>query len=251
MSRLFGHGDLRLWLLKLLNERPRHGYDIIAGLEEQFLGVYAPSPGTVYPRLQALEQEGLIEVVAEEEGRKVYALTAAGRGELGRRADELNELGARLSRSARDIAREIREDVKQSVRDIRREIKEAARDVRRDERLATRAARDAERATRDEVRRVRDESRRASQEARQRYRAARDAARGATGELRSVLRSLQSDLDGFVADVVDAARHRALDAARLDDLKQAIRDARDAIVEAVERGIPRDEEPRSEPPKDA
>src|SRR5919106_3004728 len=141
MSKLFGHGDLRLWLLKLLNERPRHGYDIIAGLEEQFLGVYSPSPGTVYPRLAALEQEGLIEVTTEEEGRKVYALTAAGREELGSRTEELEQLGERLTRSARDIARDIREDVKASVRDIRREIKEAARDVRRDERRESRASR--------------------------------------------------------------------------------------------------------------
>jgi len=255
VSKLFGHGDLRLWLLKLLNERPRHGYDIIAGLEEQFLGVYAPSPGTVYPRLAALEQEGLIEVVDEEEGRKVYALTAAGREELHDRADELNELGERLTRSARDIAREIRDDVKQSVRDIRQQIKEAARDVRRDERLATRAGREAERTAREEARRLREETRRATQEARQRYRAARDAARDVTGDLRSVLRSLQADLDGFVADVIDAARHRALDSARLDDLKDAIRDARETIIEAVERGVsgdakPTNDKPKDDPPKD-
>ena len=241
MSRLFGHGDLRLWLLKLIDERPRHGYDIIAGLEEQFLGVYAPSPGTVYPRLAALEQEGLIEVTDEEEGRKVYALTAAGREELQSRTDELNELGERLTRSARDIAREIREDVKASVRDIRREIKEAARDVRRDERLATRAAREETRAGREEARKLREDARRARDEARGRYRAAREAARDVTGELRSVLRSLQNDLDGFVADVVDAARHRALDAARLDELKETIRAARDSVIEAVERGIPKDD----------
>jgi DNA-binding PadR family transcriptional regulator len=237
VSKLFGHGDLRLWLLKLLNERPRHGYDIIAGLEEQFYGVYAPSPGTVYPRLAALEQEGLIEVVDEEEGRKVYALTAAGKEELHGRADELRELGDRLQRSARDIAREIREDVKQSVRDIRQQIKEAARDVRRDERMATRSARETERTAREEARRLRDDARRASIEARNRYRSAREAARDVTGELRSVLRSLQGDLDGFVADIIDAARHRGLDADRLDHLKETIRDARDAIIDAVEGSV--------------
>ena len=238
MSKLFGHGDLRLWLLKLLGERPRHGYDIIAGLEEQFLGVYAPSPGTVYPRLAALEQEGLIEVTAEEEGRKVYALTAAGREELNARTDELEQLGDRLSRSARDIAREIREDVKASVRDIRREIKEAARDVRREERSQSRAGR-------EEARRVRDETRRAREETRRRYRAAREAARDVSGELKSILRSLQTDLDGFVADIVDAARHRALDKARLDSLKEALRDARDSVIEAIERGGDDDEHRRN------
>ena len=236
MSKLFGHGDLRLWLLKLLNERPRHGYDIIAALEEQFLGVYAPSPGTVYPRLAALEQEGLVEVVTEEEGRKVYALTQAGRDELRARADELTELGARLTRSARDIAREIREDVKASVRDIRREIKEAAREVRRDERREFRATRDTKQHARDATRHAREAERRAREETRRRYRAAREAARDVGGELRGVLRSLQTDLDGFVADVVDVARKRALDGNRLDELKRVIRDARDSIIEAVERG---------------
>lgn len=210
MSRLFGHGDLRLWLLKLLDEQPRHGYDIISGLEDQFLGVYSPSPGTVYPRLSALEAEGLVEVVREEEGRTVYGLTSAGRDELAARATELRELGERLSRSAREIARDIRDDVKASVRDLRREILEAARDVRRDERRASRASR-------------------------QRYHSARHAARGVSADLRSTLRSLQGDLDGFVADVVSAARERKLDGDRLAALRAALNDAKTTILEALER----------------
>jgi DNA-binding PadR family transcriptional regulator len=213
VSRLFGHGDLRLWLLKLLHDEPRHGYEIIAGLEDQFLGVYSPSAGTVYPRLQALEQEGLIEVVHEEEGRKIYGLTAAGREELAQRTDEIRELGERLARSAREIAKDIREDVKASVRDLRREILEAARDVRRDERREARAARDS---------------------TRQRYHAARSAARGASAELKSTLRSLQSDLDGFVSDVLSAARRHGLDRDRLGSLRQTLRDARASVVEAIE-----------------
>ncbi len=213
MSRLFGHGDLRLWLLKLLEEEPRHGYDIIAGLEEQFLGVYAPSPGTVYPRLQALEQEGLIEVVREEEGRKVYGLTDTGRDEISSRRPELTALGERLARSAREIARDIRDDVKESVRDLRREILEAARDVRRDERREGRAARHS---------------------SSRRYHAARLAARGVSSELKSVLRTLQGDLDGFVADVVSAAQKRKLDRDRLASLRDALKDAKSTILEAIE-----------------
>lgn len=213
MSRLFGHGDLRLWLLKLLAEEPRHGYEIIAGLEEQFLGVYSPSPGTVYPRLQALEQEGLIEVEREEEGRKVYKLTAAGREELQQRTKELRELGERLARSAREISRDIRDDVKASVRDLRREILEAAREVRRDERREARSSRDAKR---------------------QRYHAARSAAREVSSEVRSTLKSLQSDLDGFVADVVSAARRNNLSRDRLASLRGALREARSAVIEALE-----------------
>lgn len=223
MSKLFGHGDLRLWLLKLIDERPRHGYDIIAGLEEQFLGIYSPSPGTVYPRLAALEQEGLIEVEREEEGRKVYRLTPAGAEELAARSEELRALGEHLSRSARDIARTIRDDVKSAVRDLRREVRHAAVEVRRDERRAGRAARDIAREGKVAARRGRDAAR-----------VARDAARDASHELRSVWHSLQADLDGFVSDVVSAARRHDLDRVRLERLRGALREARASVVEALD-----------------
>jgi len=212
VSKLFGHGDLRLWLLKLIDDHPRHGYDIISGLEEQFLGIYSPSPGTVYPRLQALEQEGLIEVADEEDGRKVYQLTDKGRAELEARTAELRELGDRLAKSARDIARDIRDDVKSAVRDLRAEVRRAAVEVRRDERRASRAGRDA---------------------SRERTRTAR-VARDVSHEVRGVLRSLQTDLDGFVSDVLSAARRHGVDRERLDALRQALRDARAAVVEALE-----------------
>ena len=60
MSPVFGHGRLRLYLLKLLEESPRHGYEVIRLLQDRFLGVYSPSPGTIYPRLARLEEEGLV-----------------------------------------------------------------------------------------------------------------------------------------------------------------------------------------------
>jgi DNA-binding PadR family transcriptional regulator len=227
VSKLFGHGDLRLWVLKLIEERPRHGYDIIAALEAQFLGIYSPSPGTVYPRLAALEQEGLIEVEREEEGRKIYRLTDAGAAEVRERSDELRQLGEHLTRSARDITRDIRDDVKSAVRDLRREVRRAAVEVRRDERRATRV-------TRDVARDITREGRDAARVGRDAARAARDAAREASGELRSVWRSLQADLDGFVSDVVSAARRYDLDRTRLDRLRGALREARASIMEALD-----------------
>jgi DNA-binding PadR family transcriptional regulator len=230
VSRLFGHGDLRLWLLKLLGERPRHGYDIIAGLEEQFLGVYSPSPGTVYPRLASLEEEGLIEVDREDEGRKVYRLTDGGRAELERRSEELAVLRERLTKSAREIARDVRDDVKSSVRDLRNEIRRAATEVRRDERRASRTAKDAAREARELARTSRDAARRT-----------RDAARDASSDLKSIWRSLQADLDGFVSDVVAAARRHDLDRQRLDRLRDVLRDARASIVEALDGDMDRKE----------
>ena len=91
MSPVFGHGRLRLYLLKLLDESPRHGYDVIRELEDRFMGLYSPSAGTVYPRLARLEAEGLVTHQVSE-GRKVYQITDAGRAELGARQGDLDDL---------------------------------------------------------------------------------------------------------------------------------------------------------------
>jgi DNA-binding PadR family transcriptional regulator len=130
MSSVFGHGRLRLYLLKLLDDSPRHGYEIIRLLQDRFLGVYAPSAGTVYPRLARLEEEGLVTHDEEEGGRKVYRLTDAGRDELRRRVEELDDLEAEIADSVPDLAREVKEDVRDSMRTLREELKDAARDVR-------------------------------------------------------------------------------------------------------------------------
>ena len=133
MSPVFGHGRLRLYLLKLLDESPRHGYDVIRALEDRFLGLYAPSAGTVYPRLSRLEAEGLV-TSTDEDGRKVYSITDAGRAELAARQDELADIESDITGSVRDLASEIRSDVRGSVNDLRAELKSAARDVRRESR---------------------------------------------------------------------------------------------------------------------
>ncbi|WP_309069217.1 PadR family transcriptional regulator, partial [Microbacterium sp.] len=78
MPPVFSHGDLRLYLLSLLAEAPRHGYDIMQSLAERTGGTYTPSAGTIYPRLAKLEEEGL--VTKTSDGRKtVYEITDAGR----------------------------------------------------------------------------------------------------------------------------------------------------------------------------
>ena len=139
MSPVFRHGGLRLYLLKLLDEEPRHGYDVIRLLQDRFLGVYSPSPGTIYPRLARLEEEGLVthEVV---DGKKIYKITDAGREELNRRLDDLADLEDELTASVRDIAREISRDVRQTVRTLRDELTWAVRE-------ASRAPRDREHAS--------------------------------------------------------------------------------------------------------
>ena len=140
MSPVFSHGRLRLYLLKLLEESPRHGYDVIRLLEDRFMGLYAPSPGTIYPRLQRLEAEGLV-TQSKEGGRKVYQITDAGREELAARRDELEELEAEISGSVHGLAREIREEVRGTVRDLKQELKQAAREIRREQRHENRSRR--------------------------------------------------------------------------------------------------------------
>jgi DNA-binding PadR family transcriptional regulator len=132
MTAVFSHGRLRLYLLKLLAEGPKHGYELIRLLENRFLGLYAPSAGTIYPRLQRLEAEGLVSHAAAG-GRKVYQITEAGRAELSHRAGELTELEREIHASVADLtslATEIEQQVSGSVRDIRRELREAARESR-------------------------------------------------------------------------------------------------------------------------
>lgn len=132
MSAVFSHGRLRLYLLKLLAEGPRHGYELIRLLENQFLGLYAPSAGTIYPRLQRMEADGLVSHT-QAGGRKVYEITDAGRAELTARAGELAALESEINASVADlstIANEVEQGVRGSVRDIKRELREATREAR-------------------------------------------------------------------------------------------------------------------------
>jgi DNA-binding PadR family transcriptional regulator len=82
--RFFGRGDVKFALLELLQERPMHGYEMMKALEEKSGGFYAPSPGSIYPTLQMLEDRGLVSV-QEVEGKKVYSITDAGRTLLAER----------------------------------------------------------------------------------------------------------------------------------------------------------------------
>ncbi|SDT60520.1 transcriptional regulator, PadR family [Bradyrhizobium canariense] len=76
-GRLFDHGELRLVVLALISERPRHGYEIIKEIEDRVAGTYTPSPGVIYPTLTMLEELGHA-TVTESEGKKLYAVTADG-----------------------------------------------------------------------------------------------------------------------------------------------------------------------------
>lgn len=130
MSPVFAHGQLRLYLLALLDDGPRHGYEVIQDLEQRFNGLYSPSAGTVYPRLAKLEEEGLVE--RTDEGRKaVYRITEAGREEVRSRRDDLSNLEADLDVSVRELAEEVRSRVRGQTSDLRAELRVAAQEARR------------------------------------------------------------------------------------------------------------------------
>ncbi len=79
---MFEAGELKLVLLRLLEDRPRHGYDFIRELESHTGGVYAPSPGVIYPTLTLLQDLGYVEAVASEGAKQQFAITDAGRAHL-------------------------------------------------------------------------------------------------------------------------------------------------------------------------
>jgi DNA-binding PadR family transcriptional regulator len=97
--RMFEGGELRLVLLRLIADQPRHGYDLIRAIEEMTHGTYAPSPGVVYPTLTMLQDMGLIEESAATAGstRKLFTVTAEGRAHLAEKAEEIDSLMGRLS----------------------------------------------------------------------------------------------------------------------------------------------------------
>src|SRR3954469_22219883 len=94
--RFFRHGELPLVLLALLDEHPMHGYEVMSELARLFGPAYRPSPGTVYPAVEALETEGLLEG-QEANGRKTYTATAAGADALAEREDALAALELRTA----------------------------------------------------------------------------------------------------------------------------------------------------------
>jgi len=94
--RMFESGELRLVLLKLIADEPRHGYDLIRAIEDLTGGEYAPSPGVVYPTLTLLQDMGLIEEAPGEGPRKPFQVTDEGRAHLQEKADEVEALFDRL-----------------------------------------------------------------------------------------------------------------------------------------------------------
>ena len=118
-ERFFGRGDLKYVILELLKDQPRHGYDIIRALEDRMRGYYRPSPGSVYPTLQMLEDLGYV-TSTQHEGKKVYTITAEGLRYLEEQRSTVDDIRSRIS-AGWDAAQ------RPEVSDLMHEVQQLAR----------------------------------------------------------------------------------------------------------------------------
>ncbi len=118
-ERFFGRGDLKVVILELLKDQPRHGYDIIRALEERMRGRYRPSPGSVYPTLQMLEDLGYV-TSTQQDGKKIYTITDEGRRYLNEQQSTVEDIRSRIT-AGWDAAQ------RPEVSDLMHEVQQLAR----------------------------------------------------------------------------------------------------------------------------
>jgi DNA-binding PadR family transcriptional regulator len=116
--RVLDSGELRLVLLKLIADQPRHGYDLIRAVEEMTHGEYAPSPGVVYPSLTMLQDMGLIDEVKTEGSRKAFEITADGKDHLAEKEEEIEALFERLKDLGSDQRKAGGAPIKRSIANL-------------------------------------------------------------------------------------------------------------------------------------
>jgi len=220
VSPVFAHGRLRLYLLSLLAEAPKHGYELIQALSDRFGGTYAPSAGTVYPRLAKLEEEGL--VTKEADGRKtVYSITDEGRAELANRATDLGDIEDELTDSVRRLADEVRLGVAEAMKSLRADLASAARDARGD-----RGDRAPEHSA-EQPPRTQDEP--AAEPARESTPAPTDARTASRLALRDAEVLLTEFRDELRAELRTAASQGSVTPASVDALRSALEQARASV----------------------
>jgi len=134
-GRMFQKGDFKYLILDLLKDKPRYGYEIIRELEDKFHGFYSPSPGTVYPTLQYLEEVGHV-TSHEQDGKRIYTITEEGLKFLGTESKTVDDVWERMKRGfghgwnseLRDQFREVMGE----IADLGRLIGRRARGMNRD-----------------------------------------------------------------------------------------------------------------------
>jgi DNA-binding PadR family transcriptional regulator len=119
---MFEQGDLKYVILKLLEEKPRHGYEIIKELEDRFRGAYSPSPGTVYPTLTMLEDLGYARASQEEGGKRIYQITDEGRAYLAENKSTVEDIFERISQFGASLFGAPMMEVNRAFKDLARSV---------------------------------------------------------------------------------------------------------------------------------
>ena len=121
-GRMFDQGHLKFVILRLLDEKPRHGYEIIKEIEDRFGGMYSPSPGTVYPTLTMLEDLGYARAMPEENGKKIYEITEEGRKYLADNQPLIDDIFSKIAEFAQSIFGEPMMEVHRGFKNVGRAV---------------------------------------------------------------------------------------------------------------------------------
>jgi len=146
---MFEQGDLKYVILQLLDEKPRHGYEIIKALEERFGGMYSPSAGTVYPTLTLLEDLGYASVSVEEGGKKTYSITNEGRAYLAQNRSAVDDIFERITELGATFLSDAVMDLNRGIRDIAQATYRGAPRVFRDQEAVAKIKEALHRAARE------------------------------------------------------------------------------------------------------
>lgn len=136
-ARPLGHGDLRLLILSLIADSPRHGYDLIQEIETRTGGTYKPSPGVVYPALEIIQDIGWA-IVRTEDGKKTFHITEEGQAELVREAAAIEAIHARLADVLKAEDETDPTDVRTAMHRLRHAVISSVRDKAADDARLTR-----------------------------------------------------------------------------------------------------------------
>jgi DNA-binding PadR family transcriptional regulator len=146
---MFEQGDLKYVILQLLDEKPRHGYEIIKALEDRFGGIYSPSAGTVYPTLTLLEDLGYARVTVEDGGKKVYSITDEGRAYLAQNRSAVDDIFERIAELGSAFLSDAMMDINRAFKDVGQSTYRGGPRVFRDKEAASKIKDILERAARE------------------------------------------------------------------------------------------------------
>ncbi|MGL4861290.1 MAG: PadR family transcriptional regulator [Enterobacteriaceae bacterium] len=120
LHRLFEHGDLRFVLLALLDRQSSHGYELIKAIEKASSGLYTPSPGVIYPNLTFLEEQGLIQSVDSEKGRRSLQITTAGKEQLEENQSAVDAIFEKLAQVGTGQHGSLASDIEEAIHRLKK-----------------------------------------------------------------------------------------------------------------------------------